>query len=213
MPRSLRAIFNEGDPNKLGSAAQVARLGTILSGTPQFRRATLTSNAMVLPELAKAAVILSAYATAGGTPGIKTVVPGGAAPAAGQVAIGPTGNVAFFAGEATAAEVTYIAEEGPVIEEVVPVVANVGTLLQSRAARILLSAEALTGTSVGAKTVDFRGAAAAAGEAALNAAGTGVVFAVADAVTSARVRYIATPGVGPTPADPVSTLTVEDKAF
>jgi hypothetical protein len=211
MPRSIRDILNEGNPNKTGPALQVGKIGTAMAGSPQFRRATLTTNVLILPELARAAAIVSAYVTAGATPGAKTPVL--AAPAAGQVGINGVGNIAFFAGEGTAAEVTYIAEEGPVIEEVVPVAANVGTLLQGRAARILLSADALVGTTLGPKAIQLRAGAVAAAQASLNAAGTGVTFAGADAVTSARIRYIATPGVGPTPADPVADITVADKNF
>lgn len=212
MSRSLKAILNEANPNKLPTAAQVLKLGTVLSGSPQFRKLTVTSHVAALPETAKAAQLLRVFATAGTSAGAKTVVEG--APAAGQVAISPTGDVIFNATDAvTAAEVLYVAEEGPVVEEVVAVAANVGTLLQSKAARVLLSAVALAGSSVGAKTVDYRAAAAAAGEAAINAAGTGIVFAGADAVTSARVRYIATPGIGTTPADPIASITTEDRDF
>ena len=121
------------------------------------------------------------------------------------------GNIVFAAADAvTTAEVTYVPVEGDIIEDaIVTVATNVGTLLSSRAAVVLLEIEALAGTSVGAKTPVARGTTPSAGQAAINDAGTGVVFAAADAVTSARIKYVATPGVGSADASAVSNLVVE----
>jgi len=54
----------------------------------------------------------------------------------------------------------------------------------------LIQAEALVATSTGVKEILAPGAASAAGEARLNLAKSTVVFAIADAVTSARVRLL-----------------------
>ena len=95
---------------------------------------------------------------------------------------------------------TYLAREGYVFEDLVAVATNVGLFLQGRESAQLLEVEALVGTSIGVKSLSVataaRGATPAAGAAALNLLGTGVVFAAADAVTKCRVRYIAQPGVG-----------------
>ena len=69
-------------------------------------------------------------------------------------------------------------------------------LLGGRAASVLLDVEALVGAVTGAKTPATRGGAAATTLCAITELGTGVLFnAATDAVTSARIRYIAQPGV------------------
>ncbi len=196
MGRSLREIANQGDQNKLGALFQAGRLGTALALIPRFYKGAVASHVMTLPQNARAVAILRAFATAGTLTGNMAPITTGA-PTTGQVGITATGNIIFATADAvTAAEVTYVSAEGDVIEEIVPVVSHVGAPSSSRGAVILLEAEALTGTSVGVKTVDFRGAAIAAGEAGINVLGTGITFATADAVTRARIKYVATPGVG-----------------
>ncbi len=196
MARSLRTILNEANPTKIASGLQVARVGSLLGQIPVFYKGAVASHIMTLPESKRARIVLAAFVTAGSVTGHMTPVTGGA-PSTGQVGITATGNLVFATADAvTAAEVYYLTVEGEVIEEVVPVVSHVATPSQNRAALLLLEATALAGTLSGAKTVDFRGAAIATTEAGINLLGTGVVFATADAVTSARIKYVATPGVG-----------------
>jgi hypothetical protein len=196
MGRTLKTIANQGDQNKLGAVFQAGRLGSAIALLPRFYKGAVASHVMTLPENARARVVLAAFATAGTVTGSMTPVPGGA-PTTGQVGITATGNIVFATADAvTAAEVYYVTWDGEIIEEIVPVVSHVATPSSGRGAALLLSATATTGGVVGNKTVDFRGAAIATGEAGINLLGTGVTFATADTVTQARIKYVATPGVG-----------------
>lgn len=213
MARTLKTILNEGNPNKLGAAAQASRLGTLLGVTRYFARLTPVSNVITPPDGARplnAAAVLQAFAAVGTVTGALTPV--SAAPATTEIQVRPNGTLALFATDAvTAVDLEWFAVEGDVVEEVVQVVSNVGTLLQSRAARQLLEVEALTGTVAGPKGVLARGAAATTTNCALNVAATGVAFFAADAVTSARVKYIATPGVGS--ALPGTAISLIDPSY
>lgn len=214
MSRSLKTVLDEANQNKLGAALHLAKLGTILSLTPRTVRLTVATNVGVLPEGAKARALLSVVSTVGTTTGVLTPVATGTTPTTGQVAIGTTGNVVFAAADAvTQAEVTYLAEEGAIIEETLPVATNVATLSQSRRSSLLLEATATVGTTTGAETIVARGATPTTTQAALNAAGSGVVFAAADAVTQCTVKYVAFPGDGIAPESVVADLLTEDKAL
>lgn len=213
MGRALREIFNEGNPNKVAAAAQVGRLGSFLALVPRLAKGAVTTHVMTLPENARARVILAAISTAGTLTGNLTPIAGGA-PTTGQVGITPTGNIIFATADAvTAAEVIYVSHEGDIIEETVRVVAHVATPTGGRNATLLLSAVATAGTLPGTKVVDFRGAAIATTEAGINAAGTGIVFATADAVTTATIKYVATPGIGSARTALGVNLDSTDRAF
>lgn len=197
MSRPLIDILNESNPQKVADADRIAQMGNALGLIPRRVRGTVTSHILTLS--VKAAVVLAAIATAGGATGNLTPIRTGAAPAAGQVTVSPTGDIQFAAADAvTSAEVVYLsAESGGVFTETVDVAASVGTLLQSRRGSVLLSATIDVGISTGPVTVDFRGVAPAAGEASLNLLGTGVSFNAADVVTGrATITYIAQPDVG-----------------
>jgi uncharacterized membrane protein len=182
----------------------------------------VTAGILTLPESARASAILGAFVRAGSTLGPKSpTVPAATAsgiPATTTVTTSPEGHVSFnVATDAvTDAEVTYVAEEGDVIEEVIPVVpgTGVGTPLAGRNIKRLLAATAITGGVVGACTVDQRGfAVATTKHAAASVLGL-AQFLAADAVTSATIRYIATPGIGNGTRAPLGTnLDVADKPF
>ena len=211
MPKSLRTVLNEANPNKLPSAGQVLPLGEALAFAPRTVRGAVVGDALVLAENAKAAVILQCFVAAGGVTGRFTPVSEDDTPATTQCGISAGGDVVFLAADAvTVAEVTYVPLEGTVFEDLVTVAADIGTLLQGRRAAVLLRAEALTGGAVGVEAIVLRGATPGAGEAAVTLLGTGVEFAAADAVTSARVRYIAQPGTGTTQA--VGTVLNADQS-
>lgn len=196
MSRTLRSALNESNPNKVADGLHAVLAGDALAASPAFVSGTVSANLLSLPNAQKALAVLFCFARAGGVTGQLAPISTGTTPAAGQVGISPTGNIEFAAADAiTAVDVVYLPAQGEVVTETLPVVANVATPAQSKRALVLLSATALVGGSTGAKTVDFRGAAAAAGEAAVTATGT-IAFAGADAVTSAEVTYIAAPGVG-----------------
>lgn len=220
--RSLRDILNEANPNRIDSGLQQSRLGSALALLPRFIKGTVTSGILTLPENARAGAILAARVTAGTTLGPKSpVVPAATAsgiPATTNVTTSPEGHISFnVATDApTAAEAIYVPEEGDVVEDVIPVVpgTGVGTPLASRQARRLLSATVLTGGVTGDCIVDQRGfAVATTKHVAAKEDGT-IQFLAADAVTSARVRYIATPGVGNGTKAPIgSNLDTADKPY
>lgn len=191
MSRSLETVLDESNPNKLAAAGRELLLGKAMAQIARTERVTVTGDVATLSKPAR--VILACFASAGTAPGFKTPIQTGA-PAAGQVSVGATGTAVFNGTDAIAeAEVHYLAAEGlEVVDEEIDVVTNVGTPLQNRKVLVLLAAEALVGGSTGAKTVAVRGTTPGAGNAAAGAVGT-VVFAGADAVTRARVSYIAFP--------------------
>jgi len=195
--RPLSDDLDEATPNKRPNGIHELPAGKAFGLLPVTELVTVATNVATLSRPAKA--ILAAFATAGTSTGAKTPVPGGS-PTAGQVGIGPTGTAVFNGTDAvTQAEVTYFPAEGDEYEEEVDVTSNVGTPLSSKRGVVLLEAEALVGGSVGAKTVVARAGTPSAGQAALNLAGN-VAFAGADAVTRARIRYLAFPGIGSAPA-------------
>lgn len=220
--RSLRDILNEANPNKTDTGLNAARAGSMLALVPRFIRGSVTAGILSLPENARAGSILAATVTAGTTLGPKTPsVPAASAsgvPATTLVTTSPEGHISFnVATDApSGAEVVYVPEEGDIIEEVIPVVAGtgVGTPLQGKNVRRLLEATILTGTVTGTCTVDQRGfTVATTRHAAASANGASIQFLVADAVTTARVKYIATPGVGPQRAALGTNLDTANKGY
>lgn len=193
---SLKEALDRSNPNSVPSGLQAVGAGQALNLLPAFFRGSVTSNKLTLPETAKAIQVLAAFAQ-GTTGGWQNVVRQDATLATQQCKANPTGDILFFATDAvTFAEVWYVPCEGQIFEEELPVASNLATLPQSRRAAMLLSAVSLAGTLTGNLTVDIRAAAITTGEAGINAAGSGITFAAADAVTRARVKYIAMPGVG-----------------
>ena len=200
MGRPLKDALNEANPNRLAVACQKARLGDALNGITAFYVGPVTGDVLTLPEGRKALAVARAFARAGGAPGWKVPGSPSAAPAAGQCRADGAGNVEFAAADAVSeAEVWYVVAEGEVVEEdLQATVAGEVSLTGNRRAMVLLEAEVLTGAGAGAKTVQVRGAAPAAGEAAINAAGDRVLFLAGELAAGerARVKYIAQPGQG-----------------
>lgn len=171
-------------------------------------RGTVTANVLSLADGVKCARVLRAFAVAGTATGEKTPDIVGAAPAAGEAAPTNDGDIAFNGTDAvTEAEVLYEPFLGTVYEETLAVAANSAALPSNRQALCLLEAEVLAGTDPGAKTVVARGAAPADNQAGLALDGASVAFAGADGATSARLKYVAAPGVGDQPAASISTKT------
>lgn len=214
MSRSLREIFNEGNPNKVDAAVQSARLGTLLSLGLRFFRGTVTTNVLTLPENARALALVYVRSVAGTTTDRLAIDSDGGTPAAGSATINPVGNVLFAAADAvTEAEVGYFAAEGDVVEDVITCASNQGTLLASRKALHVLEVTRLAGTDIGAATVVERGTAPADNQAAANDDGALILFNAADGVTQARVKYIAIPGQGTAKVAVVPDLDVVDRQF
>lgn len=202
---SLKEFLNNlVKPGNVADALRAIDLGSVLMSRPTTLRrkapaadpSALASVVVVkLPEDAKAASVVRATGIAGTVTGEFSPVAFGTTPATTQVAVTPSGDIAFLGTDApTSVDLVYVPEDGDVAEFVLPVVSNVLTLPASVSAGTVLlqEAEALVGTSTGRKVVLAPGAAApAAGQARLNVAKTTVTFASADAVTSARVKVTA----------------------
>lgn len=196
MSRSLRTVLDEANPNRFDAASHDARVGSFLARVPRTIRAAVVSNKIVLPDTAKCEQVLNCFVTAGGVTGrfnavyvtpatTKDCAPNGA------------GDIAFLGADAvTEAEVTYLAFEGEIVEETLAVVAGVATPSASRKAQCVLTATGLAGSVLGVKTPILRGAAPATTQVAVSLLGLLAFNNGTDALTSASVRFLATPGQG-----------------
>lgn len=214
LSRPLRDAFNEGNPNKIPDANQLARMGDGLAGVGRYlRNGTIDVapiHVLVLPANAKAFVLEGGFIIdAGAAVGPLDPVAEDAVLVTGQAQITADGDILFLAADAVVeAEVYYRTAEGLPVTVDVTVVAATGVAdLVPRAALRLLAAEALTGGVTGVATVVSRGtlqAALGSGDAALQPNGETVEFDIGDAVTSARLTFVPQPGFGPTPV-PIAT--------
>lgn len=211
--------LDRANPNDLADLLRSIAIGSVLLGQvnqayrlQNFSVAEASSLATLgivkLPDNAKAAVIHSAYARAGGTTlGPLTIVGAGVTPTTTQIAITPSGDLACLLSDAyTSVDVIFTPERGDsnAIDKngepnanngnVFPVVSNVLTLpsaLTARGVVLLTEASGLTATATGRKIVLAPGAGApSAGQCRLNLAKTTITFASADAVTRARVKLL-----------------------
>lgn len=209
---TLRQALTNSNPNSAAAALQELDAGQAFSAIPQLIQGTVVGNVLVLPELEKAAVILAAYGW-GTTSGPKTpLAPFSlAAVATTECSITGAGDINFFGTDAiTEAWAMYIPYQGlKVFEEELTVASDAALLPSGRKAQVLLSAVSLTGTLLGALTPRKR-ALAQPSTGLASIGGTATVgsdkiwFAAADAVTKARVRYLAVPGLGTDTNDTVS---------
>lgn len=202
LTRTLRDAANESNPNKVPQVFR-NRAGDMMNGLLRYFRGTVASDILVLPADAKAVALQNGFIIAGtGGTGPLDPVAEDATLASGQATIAPNGDIIFFTTDAvTEAEVWYHAQE-PTLVEITTVVipaTGVASLSPNQAVR-LIEAEALAGTVTGVATILQRGtlqAGLAAGEAALQLDGATVEFLIADAVTSARLKFVPQPGFGP----------------
>lgn len=203
MAETIQQALNRADPNALADMFRQLRLGDVLRALPTtIRRRTSAASPSILATLfavsgqaeeARANAIQSAYERVGAGPGAALAVVA-YPPAAGQIAVAPNGALAVLAADAwTDLDVSYTVEKGDVVEVTANVTAGslaLPTNVLTPGAVTLIEAEALVAGVTGVKIVDAPGAAPAAGEAALNAAKTAIVFNAGDAVTKARVRLL-----------------------
>lgn len=198
----LKDVISKALPLTLPSALQTLKFGDILRALPTklvgFAPAVspyvaATVAVAGLPDDAKAAAVFAVYAkTGGGTAGPlaqHTAYP----PITNTYAIAPNGELAFLAGDAwTSIDALYLPDQYDIVEYTVQVVPGTGacTLPASVPPMFtLLEAESLAGGLVSKMIVDAPGTASATGHARFTStAKAGVSFAVADAVTSARIK-------------------------
>lgn len=206
LEQSLKNKADAANPNVLADICRIVKFGSVLRAVTTFLRKRnadaagvspydlATLDVLQLPDDAKGCTILRASAKAGtGALGELTVVAFGTTPAAGQIAVTPAGNIALLALDAyTDLDVVYQPDKYDVFEVELTVTANVlmlPALMTTPGAILMMEAEATAATSTGKKIILAPGAGApAAGQARLNLAKTTVTFAVADAVTKARVK-------------------------
>lgn len=208
IPNSLRQVLDGIVLPTLADALAKLHIGSILRALPTWRRQInmntqpvspyqlTTVQTLSLVDDAKALNILSAYARTGtaGT-GPMTIAANGATPTSGQIAVAPNGDIVTLASDAiTNVDIVYQPDKYDVVEVVLPVVSSTGILtlpVPNTTAGVvtLFEAEALVGTTIGKEKILVPGTAPATGQARLNVAKTQVLFATADAVTSARVKF------------------------
>lgn len=202
MTTSNKTVLNRIDEASLATMCRLMALGSVLIALPASLRKSATAAVAysgappavsAQNQEAPALTILSAYGRAGTAPAAALTV-GAYPPAAGEIAIAPNGSIVTNAADAwTSVDVAYTVDKGEVVEFTGDVAANILTLptgITTRGAIRLLEAEALVGTSTGAKFCDVIGAAPAAGEAALTTGLATVRFNGGDAVTKARVKLL-----------------------
>jgi hypothetical protein len=215
-PNALKKVLNNLNSNQdLPGNLNALDFGDILRGLRTTLRAktvlgtginpyvAAAAQSIALPEGAKANSVITAYARAGGgTLGPLVVdAPDGLTAAAGHIGVSPNGDLLFAAADAwTSVDVVYEPEKADVIEIVVPVIpgTGIGLLPQSLASVkagvvSLLEAESLAGALVSKMhVVAPANGAPATTLVNLDLAKLNVRFAVADAVTSARLKLSVT---------------------
>lgn len=211
MTDTKKTQLDRANPNDLPDLFRRLQLGGLLGGQiPQAIRrrdpAALayvdsTLHAIQLPGYAKAASIVRATGIVGTVTGEFAPQAYGATPGTGECAVAPNGDIVFLGADAiSSVDVTYIPERGEEIELVLPVTPSTGILeipaaySTSRSVLLLSEAESLTGTLVQKMEILVpTSSAPATTNARLSIAKTRVYFAVADAVTSARIKLVLAP--------------------
>jgi len=192
MPRTLRSVLNEANPNKTSSAMQSLPAGEAFNAG-LTSAVTYPAVAGVVNPLTPMAIILTAWNATGGVP--LTVITTGAVAGAGQASIMPNGTVTVDPA-CLSVELTYKASEGVIVTETIQIAASVGTFLAGKRAKIVTAATVVTGVAPGPKGVTVRAVAPAATKVALNGAGTGILCNAADVVAgTVTVSYVAWPTV------------------
>jgi hypothetical protein len=211
---TVRELLNKANPNILADLFRDLGIADLFLGQSNQHLRNLdpdvaganpydlsTEDTIVLPDNAKASRILRCTVRAGGATGEFTEKAGyGTTPTTGTVGVTPNGNIAFIATDAvTDADVSYVSERGDVLELTLPVVSGTGVLalpdsVVEQGVILLLEAESLAGTLVSKMIVLVpSNSAPATTKALLTIPKHQVLFAVADAVTRARVKLLLCP--------------------
>ncbi len=124
---SVRQALSRVDPNTAQDILRALAFGDVLRAAPVYLRSVApaasvaqqlaTLDTVVLPEDAKAAVILRCTVKAGGTTGEFAAQAYGATPTTGQVAVAPNGDIVFVHATdlVTSADIVYVPEKGDVL--------------------------------------------------------------------------------------------------
>ena len=200
LTNSFKSILNKANPVSLASMLQALLLGDVIRRTQTQLRATVpaadpngpASNvSIVLPDDAKCASIVRAYARSGsGTVGELTVEPLGASLSAGQCAPSIDGNIIFYAADAwTSVDVLYNVHHLHVVEVTLPVVSGSVTLPTGVGVACKLLEVQRADTSTVNQVVTAPSATnSSTGTACFNLAKTKVLLDSADAATSVRIK-------------------------
>lgn len=202
----LKAQLDKANQNTLPDLLRKVQIGQVLRGqiTQVLRKKDpapdaaqlATVESIVLPNDAKAAVILRATVRAGGVTGELAVQAYGTTPSTGQIAVAPNGDIAVLAADLiTDMDVVYVPERGDVVTVTADVATGVLTIpapYVSRGVIALLDANATVGTVTGRKKILVPAAGLpATTKAQLNLAKSTVSFNNAtDAVTKATVTLL-----------------------
>jgi hypothetical protein len=165
-------------------------LGEVLNCTVKRGVFSVSGDVLTLPETVRCTAILRCFATKGISTGYKTFSAAKEAPTSGNVGINPVGNPRFASSDGvTEAQLIWVAQEGPIFEDIVPISSNLGTFLNGRYAGIPLQVVSLTGTLKAEMAIVERGTIPTTGQVSLSTDARSIVFAAADAVSLARIRY------------------------
>lgn len=203
---TLREALDDANPSNAWDYLRKLRLGMIIQqlavwlfskdpAASLYQLATL--EAVVLPDLAKASHLKSAYARVGGVTGDLVIVANRTTPGSGEAAIAPNGDIVTLAADAiTALDLEYEPmAQYEVAEETLVVTANDLTFPTTgkylgKTIIAVLECEALTGGVTGKNIILKAGArSVTTKQANLNIAKTKVLFVAADAVTKAKVKF------------------------
>lgn len=200
LANSLKQALDRSNPTSVPSMLQSIAFGDVIRRFPtQLRGAAPSSDpygvsgnvSLVLPDDAKAATILRAYARAGsGTVGELVVEAIGASLSAGQCCVSPDGNILFDAADAwTSVDVYYVPAYQDVIELTLPVASGVVTLPVGAGIACELLEAQRNDTSTAKLQVKAPAATnSTTGTAVFNLAKTSVLLDSSDGATSVRVK-------------------------
>lgn len=213
VPNSGTGALNNINPNQIADRLRAMQFGSFVRAdqiplrqlSPNTAPAnpyapTAAFQSIILPDDAKALSVLRAYGRANsGSVTNGELTPKATAgspytnPTTLTVGVSASGDLTFLASDAwTNVDIFYQPERYDVVELVLPVASSIMTLpasLVTQGVVFMLEAQALVGTTIGTKFVQPPGAApGTTGQANLSLAKNTVLFTVADAVTSARVK-------------------------
>ncbi len=213
---SLKNQLDSANPQVLADMLRQIKIGSHLRAMPtQIIGAKLdgaaatnpyvvaAAQSITLPDDAKCGFILSAWARAGtGTKGPLTIETDGVAdlePGAHSIGQSATGDLLFLHTDAyTSVDVMYVPAKYDVVEATLPVIASTGVCafpVSWANPMFILEAEALVGSVTGKCIIDPPVATQATTKhASLLLTKASMLFTIADAVTSARVKLAIAPG-------------------